>query len=139
MRRILECAAAEIATTAVSEAELGQLCQIAKEMSQLLASDEYQRIVGRYIELDRQFHRFIVNLANNKRLTEMWRQLDTHVQIARIRRQFVRSDSVKYTETEHEAILQAFTQRDPQAVVKALAEHIEISKIRTLKAIEIDD
>lgn len=139
VRRILECAAAEIAATAASEAELGQLGSIAAEMSRLLVSAEYQRIVAGYIALDRQFHRYIVGLAHNKRLIEMWHQLDTHVQIARVRRQFDRSDSLKYTETEHEAILQAFTRRDPPALVKALAEHIEISKIRTLKAIETDE
>ena len=139
VRRILECAAAEIAVSKASEADLAQLRTIADEMSQLLASDEYQRIVERYIELDRQFHGLIVKLAGNKRLAEMWRQLDTHVQVARVRHKFARSDSVQYTQTEHEAILQAFAQRDAPAVSQALAEHIDISKARVLKAIETND
>lgn len=136
VRCILECAAAEIAVKKASNEDIAQLRQIAGEMSQLLLAGDYQTIVGPYIDLDRQFHKKLVELARNKRLTEFCNRLDTHVQIARVRQKFRLSDSQQYTETEHEAILLALECRDAKALVKGLAEHIELSKVRTLEAIE---
>jgi GntR family transcriptional regulator, rspAB operon transcriptional repressor len=136
VRRILECGAAEIVVRHATDAEIGELRALAVQMSQLLEANDYQAIVEKYIELDRQFHKRLVSLARNKRLAEAWTRIDTHVQIARVRQKFTRSDSQQYTETEHEAILQALELRDVEALVKVLAEHIELSKIRTLKAID---
>lgn len=138
VRRILECAAAEIAVQQATPAEIAKLRAIAGQMSQLLESGDYQAIVGQYIKLDRQFHRLLVDLARNKRLSEFCNRLDTHVQIARVSQKFALADSKQYTETEHEAILKALEQRDAAALVEVLAEHIELSKIRTLKAIDGD-
>ena len=139
VRRILECAAAEIAVKKATAEDIAQLRHIAGEMSRLLLAGDYQTIVGPYIDLDRQFHKKLVQLARNNRLTEFCNRLDTHVQIARVRQKFNLSDSQQYTETEHEAILLALERRDARALVKGLAEHIELSKVRTLKAIENHD
>ncbi len=136
VRRILECAAAEIAVEEASDEDIQSLRDISHQMSELLVSDAYQTIISDYIDLDRDFHKALINLAGNKRLTQIWTQLDTHVQIVRVRQNFVRSDSQQYTETEHEAILQAFEQRDPEKLTQAVAEHIELSKTRTLKVME---
>jgi len=139
VRLILECAAAKIAVEKATETEITQLRSLAHKMSQLLVSDDYQRIVAKYIELDRQFHKLLVSLARNNRLTEVWTRLDTHVQIARVRQKFALSDSQQYTETEHETILQALENRESDRLVNSLAEHIELSKLRTLGAIEAND
>jgi len=135
VRRILECAAAEIAVQQASDEEIGQLRAIAEEMRRLLVSAEYQRIVTDYIELDRHFHKLLVSLARNRRLVDICQQLDTHLQIVRVRQKFDLADS-KHTESEHDAILSAFEQRDAAAVVRAVGEHIRISKMRTLKVME---
>ncbi len=136
VRRILECAAAEIAVREATDEEIHQLRAIADQMAQLLRSDDYQVVVGPYIELDRQFHRALVSMAHNNCLVDICKQLDTHVQIARVRQKFVLSDSKKFTEAEHEAILQALEHRNSEVLVKLLAEHIELSKERTLKVID---
>lgn len=139
VRRILECAAAEIATREASDAEINQLHTIAAEMKRLLGSDDYQVIVGKYIELDRQFHRMLVSLSKNKRLTDIYTQVDTHLQVARVRQKFNLSDSKQYTELEHEVILQALEQRDSEALVRRLTDHAEQSKQRILKVIEANE
>ncbi|MEM7343400.1 MAG: GntR family transcriptional regulator [Chloroflexota bacterium] len=136
VRRMLECAAAEVAVRNASDQQIQALRTHISQMSQLLVSDEYQVVISEYIELDRQFHRSLIDLAGNKRLTQIWKQLDTHVQIARVRQKFILSDSKKNTEAEHEMILQALEQRDAPALNQALAEHINLSKERTLKIIE---
>ncbi len=139
VRCILECAAAEIAVQKASDEEIEQLQTLAKQMRQLLRSDGYQIIVGQYIELDRQFHRTLVNMAHNKRLAEICKQLDTHMQIAHVRQKFILADSKKHTETEHDAIIQALQQRDVENLVQLLAQHINQSKQRTLKVLDSHD
>ena len=139
VRRILECAAAEIAVREATAEEFGQLRTITEEMKRLLRSDDYQVIVSKYIEMDRQFHRALVNMAKNKRLADIYAQVDTHLHIARIRQKFNVADSKQFTEAEHEAILQALEQRDVESLVHHLKNHAEQSKQRVLKVIEADD
>ncbi len=136
VRCILECAAAEIAARKVTDEELSQLRSIILEMKHLLRSGDYQSIIGNYLELDRQFHRMLVSMAQNKRLTDIYTKVDTHLQVARVRQKFNASDSKQYTEVEHEAIMQALEQRDTEALVKHLSDHATLSKQRVLKVMQ---
>ena len=135
VRRILECAAAKIVVREATDEEIAHLRAITNAMTDLLGSGDYQTVVNDYIELDRQFHKYLVGLTRNERLMGFCDQLDTHLQIARLREKFELSDS-QQTEAEHEAILAALDQRDEAAVVRAIEAHIKISKTRTLKVIE---
>ena len=139
VRRILECAAAEIAVRKATDEELDQIRTITEEMRHLLRSDDYQVVVGSYIELDRQFHRMLVSMSKNKRLTDIYTQVDTHLQVTRVRQKFNVSDSKQYTEVEHEAILQALEQRDTETLVRRLTDHAEQSKQRVLRVIETNE
>src|ERR1700720_1272442 len=56
VRRVLEIYAAEVAAHMATPAEIEQLRLVAHQMSQLLASDNYQAIVDQYIGLDHEFH-----------------------------------------------------------------------------------
>lgn len=133
VRRVLELYAVELAVQQASSAEIAELRARIADMRRLRKTDDFQSFIDQYILLDHEFHRFIVNLAHNKRLAEIHQQIDVHVQIARLRQKFTKAD-LESTEAEHEAILQAFERRDVQALLKALNEHIERSKARTLKA-----
>ena len=135
VRRFLECAVADIIVREATAAEIAELRSIAGKMSWLLESDDYQTIVGQYIELDRQFHLLLVSLARNQRLWSIYQQIDTHVQVARVRGKFSLSDSKQYTEIEHRAILEALERRDAGALRDALHEHAEQAKARMLKVL----
>ncbi len=136
VRRILECAVAEIAVREATDEELSQLRAIIEEMKQLLRSGDYQTIISNYLELDRQFHIMLMGIAKNKRLTDVYTHVDTHLQVARVRQKFNVSDSKQYTEVEHEAIMQALEHRDTETLVKHLADHAELSKQRVLKVMQ---
>ncbi len=55
--------------------------------------------------------------------------------MAQVKQKFTDSDS-KHTESEHNAILKALERRDGTTLVKALSDHIELSKARMLKVLE---
>jgi DNA-binding GntR family transcriptional regulator len=135
VRRALELYAAEAAVREATDQDLQQLNALAEEMRRLLENNDYQSVVDKYIHLDHQFHNLLVGLARNKRLIEIYEQIDVHVRIARVKQKFTRSDS-KHTESEHDAILEALERLDGRALVKALSDHIELSKARMLKVLE---
>lgn len=135
IRRILELYAAEVAVRNATDSEIERLKTLAAEMNRLLETNDYQSVVEEYIRLDHDFHKSLIELAHNKLLIEIYKQIDVHVQIARVRHKFNLSDSM-HTESEHVAILEALDHRDPGAMVTALADHLEQSRIRTLKAVD---
>lgn len=135
VRHILECAAAELGVVKATDTEVQEIRAVAEAMKALLRSNDYQIIIGQYIELDRRLHTMLVDLAQNSRLTRIYLQVDTHLQVARVRQKFSVSDSKRYTEVEHEAILVALEQRDREALVAALTNHTQLSKQRILKVI----
>jgi DNA-binding GntR family transcriptional regulator len=135
IRRLLELYAAEVVGREASDKEIESLKALVVEMNSLLANNEYQSIVEEYIRIDHDFHKLLVELARNKLLVEIYKKIDAHVQISRVRQKFNRSDSM-HTESEHQAILEALEQRDVKALVNALGSHIDQSRIRMLKAIE---
>ncbi|UCC54442.1 MAG: GntR family transcriptional regulator [Anaerolineaceae bacterium] len=134
VRSILERAAADIVVEEATDEQIGQLRSIADEMDHKLESDEYQTIVEEYIELDRKFHNLLVTLGGNKRLVDICTQLGTHLQIARVHQKFALADS-RHTQFEHAAIMDALEQRDAGRLREAIDEHIRLSKVRTLKAL----
>lgn len=135
VRRLLELYAAEVVVSEATDNEIEGLKALIAEMSHLLENNDYQSVVKKYIHLDHNFHKSLVELAHNKLLNDIYKKIDSHVQIARVRQKFNRSDSM-HTESEHKAILEALERRDAQALVSTLGSHIDQSRIRMLKALE---
>lgn len=135
VRCLLELHAASLALRRASDDEVAQLAGLAAEMKRLIDSHDYQTVVNDYIRLDHRFHTLLVQLSGSRRLINLYRHVDVHVQIARVRQQFTRADSLQ-TEDEHQAILDAFARRDTRALAKAVRSHIDRSKARMLKVLE---
>lgn len=135
VRRLLELYAAEVAVRDATDKEIEGLKVLAVEMNHLLQNNDYQSVVEKYIQLDHDFHKLLIDLTRNKLLIEIYKQIDVHVQIAHVRRKFNLTDSMQ-TQSEHGAILEALERRDARALVNALGSHLDQSRIRTLKAVE---
>ena len=103
-------------------------------MLSLLQQDDYQSILQEYLDLDREFHRYFVHLAQNSKLSAVHAQINTHLHVARLRASFARADS-HGTQTEHDVILAAFDARNTDALVEAIENHLTLSKDRTLEAL----
>jgi DNA-binding GntR family transcriptional regulator len=134
VRRILECAAAVAVAPRITEAELAELQELDVRMVRLLQAPEYQAIVAEHIELDRQMHTRLVEMADNRRLLAVYQQIDTHLQVARLQDQWQPAQSEE-TRREHARFLEALATRSADATVAALAAHIDASKDRTLAAL----
>lgn len=132
LRCILECAAAQKVTAAISDKEFEKLLTINERMITLLQQENYQAILSDYLDLDREFHRNFVQLAGNSRLSTVHAQINTHLHVARARIKFNKPDSQK-TQNEHAGILLALKKRDVDAVCAAVEKHINLSKERTLQ------
>ncbi len=138
VRILLETAAAPIVLAQATEHELAQLDILNRQMHNLLEDDDYQEIVEQYIQLDQQMHTQYMSYTRNKQLLRIYNRLNTHLQIARVRRHFTRPSSDE-TQQEHEAILIAISARDVPGVQAALKNHLEESKERTLSALRDSD
>ncbi|MFZ0548378.1 MAG: GntR family transcriptional regulator [Candidatus Promineifilaceae bacterium] len=138
VRRILECAAARILIDNVTQTDVEKLKEINGRMVRLLSEKEYHKILPEYLEVDRKFHHFFVSLAANSRLSVIHSQINTHLAIARVGVSFGRDDSL-ITQSEHKAILKALDDRDGQELCRAMENHINLSKVRTLVALENDE
>ena len=78
------------------------------------------------IRLDREFHELIVGLSQNQLLTSWHRVVLRQTQTIR-NYPLVRYD-VRRTRKEHLAIVEAFVKGRPEAVVKALRNHLTASR-----------
>jgi DNA-binding GntR family transcriptional regulator len=78
------------------------------------------------IRLDREFHELIVGLSQNQLLTSWHRVVLRQTQTIR-NYPLVRYD-VRRTRKEHSAIVEAFAKGRPEAVIKALRNHLTASR-----------
>lgn len=134
VRIMLETAVSPLVLANATDHELAQLGVMNNQMRALLESGDYQEVVQPFIELDQAMHSQYMSYARNKQLMRIYNRLNTHLQIARVRRSFNRPSSDE-TQQEHEAILVAIAARDVPALQHALTHHLQQSKERTLSAI----
>ena len=138
VRMMLETAAAPIVIAQATDHEIAQLGVMNTHMRTLLNSDDYQSIVQQFIGMDQELHTQYMSYTRNKQLMRIYSRLNTHLQIARVRRNFERASSDE-TQQEHDAVLAALTARDVVALQQALQLHLENSKQRTLSALLADE
>ena len=109
-----------------------------EDMGEIAVFREMIHIEGRNIELetdlDMQFHIAIAKAAHNELLLQLILSLNGMV------RQYIAlasemTDRLESTITEHEAIYQAITSRDPDAAGRAIISHLLSSKEWILNAI----
>lgn len=127
VRRVLELYAAELAVRHITEPELKQGREIVRKLQKLVNERNWSDIYQDHIDLDHSLHRLIVEGSRNKQLKDLWEQVNTHVQIARVR--YRRSESrLDLSMKEHEEILAALEARDRKALQEALRQNIDRGK-----------
>jgi GntR family transcriptional regulator, rspAB operon transcriptional repressor len=77
-----------------------------------------------FMESDSQFHQSFFVFLGNKRLTEIYRSLNAHIQIVRYRLMHQTKGKNPQTDTDHREILMALKQRDFPGAVEALKKHL---------------
>jgi DNA-binding GntR family transcriptional regulator len=119
IRQALELLAAETILAHAAPPVLAVLRDLARRTA--LATD-----VDDHFRHNAAFHQRLIELSGNRKLAELYRQLNAHIQIARVHS---RSSSWRErvpTETaEHEAIVDAIERRDVAGLKAAIARHLQ--------------
>ena len=138
VRRVLEMYALSLAVPRLTEAELQHIKKTVKELESMLEAENWEEIYPDYVSLDEQLHRFIMRVSGNKRLGEIWEQVNVHVQMARFRRLKL-ATVLGLGQSEHEEMVKVFEERDVDRLQQIMGDHIEHAKQLLLEDLSLQE
>ena len=100
-------------------------------MDDLARAGDWTDVIQEYLQLDLQLHERLVISGGTPRMLELFRQTNTHMQVARIIPHFQTRD-FDMIHFEHERIFAALTAGSPELLSAALLNHLEASRLRAL-------
>ncbi len=121
VRHMLETHAANAAL--ITDEAVQELTRLLQHMSSATDGAVYVDF-KEFLALDHQFHRVLVGLANNSFLLKAWEDLHVHLHLSRL---YIgvglidRDDALQ----EHQGILAAVREKDPNRVAVLLSQHIK--------------
>jgi GntR family transcriptional regulator, transcriptional repressor for pyruvate dehydrogenase complex len=123
VRRVLETEAAGRAAQLIDDAAVRQATDILAGVEPLITSTSDDHF-GAFIEADIAFHRVIAHASGNPALEALIEALATRTVRARLWRAITEEDALASTHREHQAILQAVADRDPDAARIRMGGHL---------------
>jgi DNA-binding GntR family transcriptional regulator len=121
VREALESLAIKLAVPRLSEAEKGELHSMCEAMEHEAEAGNAER----FFEINRDFHRLLVDASGNRKLQAVHAQL-----IAQMGRLMKKSaelrGGLRQSAAEHRAILAAVDSGDPARAARLLEDHIEV-------------
>jgi DNA-binding GntR family transcriptional regulator len=120
IRAALEGLIAELATKRITDEEIDNMMEIIKEMEISVKKDDRLE----YNDLDIKFHDFLLIIAENKKLKEVYRRLVLQVYKFRLRTLKLSYRMQKSLE-EHKSIALRIKERDSDGAIRASQEHIK--------------
>ncbi|CAM5630486.1 GntR family transcriptional regulator [Streptomyces canarius] len=127
MRLLLEPRAASLAAENASDEELRRLRSIVEEMRRQPDLGERYSDYRRFASLDQEFHDLLARAAGRPLLADAVNRLHAHLHMLRLNSA---PGSVDATVAEHEHILDALVQRNPEKAAEAMATHLRSSRVR---------
>lgn len=126
VRRVLEIYAVELAVQRASDEEIKQLRALVQELAELTAMKDPDAVYTRHLRVDHEFHRQIVALAGNSRLSRAHARENIQEQIKRIKHiRYSQSGlELDIIQQEHERIMAAIEARDAEAAGAAMNAHL---------------
>ena len=124
MRRVLETAGIELATTRLSDESLDRLHSMRLPDGDTMTLE--------YDEVSQDFHRTIMEAAGNRRLLSTFD--DLYNDVRRLQYAGIGTPRPDLIHEEHVEILKALEARDPQLAAERMTEHIDNVKSRALTA-----
>jgi ribose transport system ATP-binding protein len=123
-RIILETGAAKEIIEQLSDAQLDELEILYNQTLEEDAKFDYQL----FMERENEFHLAIIRYTNNKKLLNVYKQLNAHMQEVRFRYRNRDVERFPRTNQEHESILNGFKERNLEKVVAAIEDHLQSGK-----------
>lgn len=118
VRYVLEGFAASLAAERASVDMIRQMTEILEDEADAIAKDHLER----HIDIDLQFHRFILTAAANPALEDMLNQLYARIRTAMIAR--IVPTGPEQALADHRAVLAAIAGRDSAAADRAARAHV---------------
>jgi DNA-binding GntR family transcriptional regulator len=134
VRRVLEMYATELAIPRMKEEHLTHMRAMVAELRRMVQSKDWNNIFSKYVDLDHNLHRYILELAGNGKLLWVHNHVNVHVVMARVGYGRSEREVAVAHQQEHEEILKSFEARDVRGAVAAVDRHIERAKISLLQA-----
>ena len=133
IRCALECLAAESAVRNVDQ-------QVVEQLRKLIDSMRRPSSAEQHAKQNTEFHRIIVRLSGNRRLLEIYDDLNAHIRIARIHSaQSEWKCRIVAEHEEHQEIVAALTRREPRLLAEALRKHIERGSEALVAALKVKE
>lgn len=130
IRSALEQLAADTLLDNVTESDVAHLTDLVNQIATAAAVDEH------FLK-NMEFHDSLVALSGNQRLTDIYRQLNAHIQMALVHSRSESWQGRMPNETaEHHAILDAITRRDKAALKSAIDQHLAHARTSLLRQLQ---
>ena len=127
IRRALERLAAETAVVRAKNSDIEALDEMVAQMDQL--TNGKRTDPEGHDRLNSEFHKRIIALSGNEKLSEIYDELNAHLKIARVHLSSTDwATRVEREQAEHREIIAAFRERDADLLADALSRHISRSK-----------
>jgi GntR family transcriptional regulator, transcriptional repressor for pyruvate dehydrogenase complex len=123
VRRVLEAESAALAAVGLGEAGFAELEAILAGVDDILASDPDVDLEA-FIEADARFHAAIARASGNPALAALIEGIMSRTFRARLWRAISERGTVRGTQAEHRAILDALRMRDPERARLRMAVHV---------------
>jgi DNA-binding GntR family transcriptional regulator len=134
IRCALECLAAEKAAARLTDVDIAQARRLLKRLARPIRTDKDLR---EHENANLQLHNLIIGAADNRRLTQLYMTLNSHLTMARLHgRAADWRDRLKQEQSEHEEIVAAMERRDPKALADRMRQHILRAKQSLLHDME---
>jgi len=124
MRELLEGRAAELAARNIDDAELTELERLRAPLGTSGMSLDYDEYAHR-------FHGIIARASRSRRLAEMIEV--TYTDVRRLQYSGIGRPVAEESNREHDAIVRALRERDPERAARAMVEHIRGLRARALQ------
>lgn len=122
-RQVIEPAITRIACTNVTDGLVAELEQFNQDLDASRRGGDTFAGYRAYWKADESFHRRIAEATDNEFLLRAYSSIEGHIQRFRL---MVHNDmSGEHTVREHQAIIDAFRERDAEAAMVAMDEHVE--------------
>jgi DNA-binding FadR family transcriptional regulator len=122
VRRLLECEAARLAATRITDEALGQVGELLDEAAAIVGQAPHDH--ERLIEIDIAFHRIIASHTDNPVMAGLIEAFAMRTVRGRLWRSLHEKDADRRTHDEHVAILSALAARDPERARVRMANHL---------------
>ena len=124
---------AMVGRLATANATLADLEEFEALLAKMDAAAEAEDVVS-YYPLNVDFHTKLIECADNHKLTQLWPTLESELHLFRTR-SFILPGSLRASNHDHRAVVNAIRQGDAESAARLLEEHILKGKARLLRAI----